>query len=663
MVTATRFPDRYSDKPVSVTVLTREDIAASTARSLPELLALQPGIAMRDLFGNNATLATVDIRGFGATSGQNALILLDGRRLNDIDLSGVQWPAVPLSMIDRVEIVRGAGAVQYGDGATTGVVNIITRRPPAGAQTGTLAASAGNFDTRAAQAGASLGGERVALRMDAAHQSSNGYRDNNASRHRTFAGDVHWYGGEQRLSLRVAADREDLRLPGARIVQPSAGINELETDRRGTSTPLDFADRDGRIVNAEWAGEFDGFSVNLGAGYRNKQQISYFDFGGFPDYREIGLDVFALTPRIRMPLGSAGGSLVAGADLYWWRYDLAVAAGPQFASQPVHLVDADQENRALYLIGNHPLGERTTLSAGARVEWFEIRANDTFDPAAPNPSFLPGGSPNGEQKARQHALDFGVRHQFAGGQSVYARAGRSFRFATVDEIYETSTAFEQTFDFLEPQTAVSYELGWESVTGSGGTLRASLFRIDVDNEIHLDPYSFGVGNRNLPPSRRQGLELSASTPLAESLTLAVNYTYTHARFRGGNFPDRFFAPTVVELADRTVPLVPAHRAVLSADWQAGARSRVGATFSAQSSQFMDNDEGNDLGTRIPGYSLFDLKFTHDVRHVRLSASVNNVFDREYYNYAVRSNFTPDRYAVYPLPGRTFWLSVEVPLGD
>ncbi|TMI04685.1 MAG: TonB-dependent receptor [Betaproteobacteria bacterium] len=41
--------------------------------------------------------------------------------------------------------------------------------------------------------------------------------------------------------------------------------------------------------------------------------------------------------------------------------------------------------------------------------------------------------------------------------------------------------------------------------------------------------------------------------------------------------------------------------------------------------------------------------------------LNNVFDRKYYTYAVRSQFTADKYAVYPLPGRTLSLTAEVAL--
>src|SRR6185369_12841271 len=129
VVSATRFPEDVRRLPASTTVITADDIQKSAARTIPELLQEQVGITTKDFFGNNASNTSVDLRGFGVTGGQNTLILLDGRRITDIDLTTVQWAAVPLAGIERIEILRGTGAVLYGDGASAGVINIVTRSP------------------------------------------------------------------------------------------------------------------------------------------------------------------------------------------------------------------------------------------------------------------------------------------------------------------------------------------------------------------------------------------------------------------------------------------------------------------------------------------------------------------------------------------------------
>src|SRR6185295_8271289 len=58
----------------------------------------------------------------------NTLVLVNGRRLNDIDIAGVDFSAIPRESIERIEITRGnSGAVLYGDGAVGGVINIVTK--------------------------------------------------------------------------------------------------------------------------------------------------------------------------------------------------------------------------------------------------------------------------------------------------------------------------------------------------------------------------------------------------------------------------------------------------------------------------------------------------------------------------------------------------------
>ena len=151
LITAPRFPEEIRRMPASITVITQEDIERSAARTLPELISGEVGFTAKDFYGNNAAYTSLDLRGFGVTGAQNTLVLLDGRRLNDFDLSGVQWAAIPLASIERVEIVRGAGGVLYGDGAVAGIVNIVTRSPLAPGKSFEIMGRVASYETREGQ--------------------------------------------------------------------------------------------------------------------------------------------------------------------------------------------------------------------------------------------------------------------------------------------------------------------------------------------------------------------------------------------------------------------------------------------------------------------------------------------------------------------------------
>ena len=128
VVTATRYPKQLDSIPANVSVITADEIENSVARNIPDLLRTQAGLHVTDITGNRASY-TVDIRGFGETAALNTLVLVDGRRINSADLSGTDWTTMPLDRVERIEIIRGArSSVIYGDNASGGVINILTRQ-------------------------------------------------------------------------------------------------------------------------------------------------------------------------------------------------------------------------------------------------------------------------------------------------------------------------------------------------------------------------------------------------------------------------------------------------------------------------------------------------------------------------------------------------------
>jgi vitamin B12 transporter len=124
IITATRTAVTADESLASVTVLTRADIAHSGARSVPELLR---GVAGMDFAtqGGYGKLANSYVRG---TNPGQVLVLIDGVKIGSATAGTPAWEFLPLSEIDRVEIVRGPRSGLYGSEAVGGVVQIFTRR-------------------------------------------------------------------------------------------------------------------------------------------------------------------------------------------------------------------------------------------------------------------------------------------------------------------------------------------------------------------------------------------------------------------------------------------------------------------------------------------------------------------------------------------------------
>ncbi len=125
---ASRRAESLDDAPVSVSLITAEDIQASGAQNLAELLRLVPGVYVRQ---NQANHFELGIRGISSLQNNRVLVLIDGRQVTE-RLSGSHiWGGLSVDPgdIERIEVIRGPGSTFYGANAMSGVVNIITKRP------------------------------------------------------------------------------------------------------------------------------------------------------------------------------------------------------------------------------------------------------------------------------------------------------------------------------------------------------------------------------------------------------------------------------------------------------------------------------------------------------------------------------------------------------
>ncbi|MBX3456391.1 TonB-dependent receptor [Ferrovibrio sp.] len=621
----------------STTVIDSEEIARTPGDTLQDVLSRQPGIQTRSLFGGVAgTGTTIDMRGFGASAGANTLILLNGRRLNDIDLSGVDLAAIPKSSIQRIEVIRGnAAAVLYGDGAVGGAINIITATPSGQPQysvdlgIGTLGQREANVASRLNAGGFDFSGY-------AGFINSDGYRDNNKLLERNASLEIRRLMDFGELYVTAGVDEQQLGAPGARRVTLTSDL--MASDRKGATTPFDFSNRSGQNMALGGTYEInDALELTIDAGARRKEQHANFrDSGGFHSYVDTELTTLSFTPRLNwqarpfdLPLNS-----ILGFDYYQSSY--SSYRQREAGDTPIHRYTAAQDSAALYGQSTLNVTKDTALSGGLRYQRSETTARDAFNTNAPGGGFGSQVRPLDDVDPNW-AAHLGAEHHFMPELGVFARMGRSFRLATLDERIGGPTANFR----LKTQTSMDYEAGFEGRIGPAD-YRISAYYMELENEIHYSPATFN--NINLDPTRRRGIESSGSYRVMDGVKLRGALAYTESEFREGRY------------AGNRVPLVSNWTGSLGLSWDILPKYLlldIDTRFVGN--RRMDNDQSNFQPT-IPAYALVDLRLSGKLdvfdNSARWSFLVQNLLDRDYYNYSVASSSTFGTYNAYPLPGRT-----------
>jgi vitamin B12 transporter len=171
IVTATRVPQPVSQAVVDASVFTREDIERRGPGSVADLLRAAPGFEIARSGGPGGTTSCF-VRG-----GENRFVavLVDGVRMDSQSTGGAPWEAIPLSQIERIEIVRGGVSAVYGSDAIAGVVQIFTRKGEQGGLNADLGVGVGNMGLRKADARLSGGSGAVDYSISLAGERSTGF--------------------------------------------------------------------------------------------------------------------------------------------------------------------------------------------------------------------------------------------------------------------------------------------------------------------------------------------------------------------------------------------------------------------------------------------------------------------------------------------------------
>ena len=625
VVTASRFESAQQERPIAAQVITAEDIRDSSATNVSEVLSKLGGVYTRINF-TGLPDSPLDLRGFGYTGDQNTLVLLNGQRLSDFENSTARLSSISIESIERIEILRGSGAVQYGSGATAGTINIITKSPVGQPLSGHAFVQAGSHKSRDTRAGIQVGGEQWGVRLDGQHYETDNYRVNNKAKSDNVNGELRFAEAKDFVALAFTADKQKGRLPGARTEA------ELESDPRGTRFPDDYLNSEVQFYSLRAEKNLGDLTFAFDAGYRDKDSKSLYKYDGGSSYRKTNVDILSFSPRAMLSSvwGDIENKFTVGADWSDWNFKNDTLGKGYDASLEER---GKQVNRAIYARDEIQFSTGTRLSLGLRREFVDQSMKERL---VPNPD------KNGSHQLTAHEI--ALQQALGAGFSAYGRVGRSFRIANIDD--HRCTFAGTCIDLLKPQQSRDSEVGieWQHQIAS---MRIGVFNMDVDNEIHYNALTYTT--MNLSPTRHRGIEIEGKVKLLNHIDLAARYTRTEAKFREGEYGG-------VNVAGNRVPLVPKDRLGINIGWQITAATRASVNVQYVGNQVYDNDQANRFRD-MPSYTLTDFKISHEIGDWRLAAGVNNLFDKKYYSYGIiKSDLSS--FNAYPELRRTFYASAE-----
>jgi iron complex outermembrane receptor protein len=612
VVSATRFAEPTATLPFGVSVITAEEIQASGVSTVNEAIMKLLGVVGRldTSGGNNYAL---DLRGFGATADSNQVVIVDGLRLNDADLTSAGLSSIPIESVYSIEVLRGTGAVLYGEGATGGVI-VVTTKAGNGAQRVTSAqlyGAVGTHGLRETRASALIASGGFSVDLAASNRDSDGHRKNFASRQDAVSASAQWSNDWLRLGARAGRDATKSGLPGA-LTAAQYAADPTQANSLTEYGAVKKTDS-GLFVQAQ----LGNWQLAADANQRSKKYDSV-AFGS-PYAYDVGAHNYSLRARHEGKFGELGNVFIAGYDKGRWDRTITNSA-----FTPVGTL-ATANTSAYYLKDDLTLpGTGTRLSLGARSESLAKTESSSLSAL----------------DDRRHAWEAGVSQPLGAAFSVYGRVGQSYRLANVDEFSFTTPGVP-----LKAQTSRDTEIGmrWKNVQSQ---VDVRFYRNALHNEIGFDPAGLGPfgpfgANVNFDPTKRQGLEIEGRHALSSTLDLRLNAALRQAKFTAGPY------------AGNDVSLVPRKTLALRADWRPMPGHTLDGGINWVSSQSPDFDNL----CRMPSYTTADVRYAYQWGAAELALGISNLTDHKYYTQAF-SCVAGVTNGIYPEAGRTVTASLR-----
>lgn len=484
VVTATRTESKMVDVPVNATVISAEKIADRHYLDVADALKDVPGATVIDS-GEGADEKKIILNG-----DERVLVLVNGRRVNfdvgTMSRASYDLNQIPdVSLIERIEVVKGHGGALYGSDAVGGVVNIITKKMDH--SYGKVSMGFGSQQARDAKAMYTIKEGKTGV-MVAASKYKQGYykykdvADNSTKR---WPGDTKFE--NEKVSLKLAQElTETSNLEFGYDFSKYSGISQYSV----TSPWPSLIDKKTNNIYMKYDWLMNDTDQGYLQVYRNKYE--YDNFGKI-DEKVTGFEA-------QQAISTAeNNKLVVGAS---------------YRSSHVNAVTASYNdkinNKALFVSDQWEFAPNWTLDVGVRYDKHSTAGSKITWSA-------------------------GLNKKFDENSHAYFNWGQVFKAPTLDDLYYYNDSKYESYGNpnLKPEKGDTWTIGYGTKIADKTSINISYFQSKLEDAIDWDTTYSDNGSvsivRNVDKQKKNGMEVSVAHELNDNWNLEASYTYIRVK--------------------------------------------------------------------------------------------------------------------------------------
>lgn len=647
----------------NMTVVKPELFPMSIGTTIDTALERQAGVDVQRIqeVGTAMDDDSIKIRGLG---GRRIKVLRDGRLLNTSGAAGgyfIDFTMIPLTDVDRVEVVKGIGDARYGN-SLGGILNLIPRRLPSGAPLSQIDLSAASLDTLGVNVHHAFKPGAVEYALTGRLTRSDGYLWNGNT---NFAYFNSHFGYDFSFQGRLTLDVSYSRIKKGFIVSNRASKSPDDPEY-GQAVDPGFRPSDGEFMYGgmggypepgswwtkyKWLFEI-GYEQSLGRegvlslfywrnygnreAYNTRASLDRVFHKVFYDDRSQG---FSFT--YRQPVGRH--VFTAGLDYDNLSDDGDANKADDFRSPFRNGNYVSVQNLGLYALADLFIWEdRLFITPGVRYVSYEGLAGPAGELELIPDLRMSGWAPS-----------LKVTYTYSGESSLYFSLARALRMPTAPEHYwhyDPDDAGVNTSGLpFHNEDGVMLQAGWRAYLPTNTQIEISPYFYRIRDYIQFDLINFV--SYNIDNAELFGIEMEVIQQWGRGWSSFMNYSYERSRTKGDTFIPLFVDPR--DAGFNEIPGLPAHKANFGVRYKMRNGASLGLFVQAVSEQKVIYNNNTLYNTQMrvrtqSGYARLDLELRYPVfSYLEANAFVRNLLDADY----------QERFG-FPVAGRTVGLSLK-----